>query len=97
MTIHFQRENVHMEMVGAQKKGKIMSKYLVIEWFPMQLNPSREKEVMFIFKLFENHVEDFLKPRLLIKSGHYIEPSPSTALCKGMVSERTMDYPKIPI
>ena len=31
MTIHFQRENVHVEMVGAQKKGKIMSKYLVIE------------------------------------------------------------------
>ena len=53
MTIHFQRENVHVEMVGAQKKGKIMSKYLVIEWFPMQLNPNRKKEVMFIFKLFD--------------------------------------------
>ena len=54
MTIHFQRENVHVEMVGAQKKGKIMSKYLVIEWFPMQMNPNRKKkEVMFIFKLFD--------------------------------------------
>jgi hypothetical protein len=33
-----------------------------------------------------------LKPRLLIKSGYYIVPSPSTDLTRGMASNPKMEY-----
>ena len=40
----------------------------------------------------ENHVEFNLKPRILIKSGYYILPSPSNALLSDVGLRRTCAY-----
>ena len=48
-------------------------------FMPPQLKTKHPKNGNHIFQSL-NHVDVNLKPRVLIKRGYYIEPSPSTAL-----------------